>query len=130
MTWQDKCVAVIDYLESYFPEVQYRIVFRKVKDQWSYIVESVRNDKGIHTGAAIEWLQVTDTDIERLPVLMLEKAQVRIIEWQKEGLEQVRKQAQELEKVRNELDKRLASNALLAQLEKKVQDVVKVDVVA
>ena len=121
MTWQDKCVAVIDYLESHFPEVQYRIVFRKEKEQWIFIVESVRNDKGIHTGTAISWLQVTDADIERLPLLMLEKAKARVLEWQKDGLDRVRKQAVELEKTRNELDKRLAANTLLAQLEKRIE---------
>jgi len=121
MNWQDKCVAVIDYLESHFPEVQYRIVFRKVKDGWSYIVESVRNDKGVHTGTAVTWLQVTDADIERLPLMMLEKCKQRVLEWQKEGLDVVRKQAEELEKARNELDKRLSSNVLLAQLEKRIE---------
>lgn len=120
MTWQDKCVAVIEYLESHFPDVQYRIVFRKVKDGWSYIVESVRNDKGIHTGTAVTWLQVIDADIEKLPLLMLEKCQQRVLEWQKEGLNKVQEQAKALEEARNELDKRLASNKLLAELEKKV----------
>ena len=122
MTWQDKCVAVIDYLQSHFPDVEYRIVFRKSKDQWIYIVESVRNDKGIHTGSAVTWLQVTDADIEQLPIKMLEKCQQRVLEWQKEGLDKVRQQAEELEKARNELDKRLASNKLLAELEKKVSN--------
>lgn len=120
-TWQERCQDVIEFLESYFPEVQYRITFRKDKVQgWIFIVESVRNDKGPHQFAATDWIQVNSDDVEQLPDKMLVKARERIMEWQKDGLNKVREQAQELEKARNELEKRLNANAILAKLEKAV----------
>lgn len=120
--WQEQCAEIMLLLEETFPEVQYRITFRKEKNEWSFIVEQVRNDKGPHTGAAFFWLQVKSENVEKLPGLMLAKAKERIHEWQKEGLDKVKKQMDELTKVRDELDKRLAVTVSVEKLELMVKE--------
>jgi len=120
MNWQEQCAEIISFLEGIFPETTYRIVFKKQKDNWAFHVESVRSDGGSHHGAAVSWISVDSEKVEALPSLLLLKAQKRVNEWQQEGLEVVRKQALELEKAKNELDKRL--NAHIESLAKRVND--------
>ena len=120
MNWQEQCADIIKFLEGIFPETTYRIVFKKQKDNWAFNVESVRKDGGSHHGAAISWISVDGDKVEALPSLLLLKAQKRVNEWQIEGLEEVRKQAANLEKAKNELDKRLNSN--IESLVKRVND--------
>lgn len=119
--WQEQCADIMSLLESHFSEVKYQIVFRKEKDEWVFICETVRNDKGAHTGTAFFWLSVRDKDVEKLPGLLLEKAKERIHQWQSEGLEKVKKQMEELTRVRDELDKRLAVTVDVEKLELEVK---------
>lgn len=119
--WQEQCADIISLLEQHFPEVKYQIVFRKEKTEWLFTVEQTRNDKGPHHGAAFFWLQVKSEEVEKLPTLMLAKAKERIHQWQTEGLEAVRKQMEELTRVRDELDKRLFVTPAVEKLEMEVK---------
>jgi hypothetical protein len=119
--WQDRCADIIEFLEQQFPETQYRITFRKDKTQgWVFIVESVRRDKGSHDGAAVSWFMETGDDLEKLPETMMVKAREKVIEWAEAGMADVRKKYEELEKARNELDKRLNAKKNLDNCTKEV----------
>lgn len=123
-SWQEQCAEVIEYLEDHFPEVQYKINFRKdPKYGWSFIVESERKDGGPYHGTKLNlnWIQVVADNVESLPQKMLDKARERIMEWQKEGLDKVRLQAEELEKAKNELQKRFNANNILDKLAKEFE---------
>jgi hypothetical protein len=124
-SWQEQCAEIISFLEDIFKETKYRIVFRKYEtdqkeDEWLFFVESIRGDGGRHDGTAITWVSVGGKNIEELPGLLLLKAQQRVNEWQQEGLKEVEKKALELEKAKNELDKRL--NTKMDSLAKRVNN--------
>lgn len=119
-SWQEQCADIIDLLEECFPEIKYRIIFyreyiNKLKtNNWKFVVESVRNDKGNYQGETkIFYLEVAGENIETLPELLLDKARLKVIEWQKEGLEKVNRQMEELEKAKKEVEKRLEINKYL-----------------
>lgn len=119
-SWQEQCAEVINFMEGLFKDVKYRIVFRKANDEWSFIVESIRNDGGKHHGDAINWVSVSGKCVETLPELLLLKAQKEVNEWQALGLKEVQKHAVELEKAKIELDRRL--NIHLESLTKKINN--------
>lgn len=119
-SWQDKCADIIDFLESHFKEVKYKIYFGRKNDEWTFWVEKVRSDGGTHDGSAVIWLFVAGKDIDELPDKMLAKAEDAVLTWQKEGFEQVKKQLENWQKTRAELDKRLHVNEEFEKLNQKV----------
>lgn len=107
MSWQDRCVAIMDFLKTFNPEVDYNITFKKHKDEWQFSLNVLRNDKGQHSGSPLWYVSVTSKDVEVLPDLLLDKVKQKLIEWQQDGMNKVIEQQKELQKAREELDKRM-----------------------
>ena len=125
--WQEQCAEILDYIESFFPDVRHEIKFRKDAREgvWIFTVEAIRTDWGPHYGAKVDqpylrWLQIRGEDVERLPGEMMERVRQRILEWQQEGLEKVRKKALELEEVKNEMQKRLDASIGLDKIAEEI----------
>lgn len=120
-SWQDRAADVINFLESYFKDIKYRMYFGRKDDEWACIVEKVRSDGGSHDGTASFWLHVSGHDVDKLPDEMLKKAEDAVLAWQKEGFAQVQKQLEHWQHARAELDKRLKVNEEFERLKANVE---------
>jgi len=124
-SWQEQCADIIEFLETYITETEYRITMRRTRvadrKMWRLVVESMRADHGTHHGTVSTWLTVDGDDLERLPEKLMDKARQRILDYQQDQLTVVTRLAGELQKARDELDKRLDAAANLEKLQPVVE---------
>lgn len=124
-SWQEQCADIVEFLETYIPDTEYRIIMRRTRiverKIWRLIVESVRADHGPHHGTPSTWMQVEGDDLERLPEKLMDKARQRIYDFQKEQLDIVQRLAGDLQRAREELDKRLNASSNLEKLQQAVE---------
>ena len=115
MSVQERMENLIDFMERTFPDVRYRITLGRLTGQWSLAVESVRNDKGPHTGQAILFVQVVGDDWESLVEALRTRCQERVDVWVCDGIDAVQKQIATLQQCREELERRIDAQTTLGK---------------